>query len=177
MRNGANVRKKPGPAAGVRASEALHDEVRPLAEPVDPVEVVESIPEEVEAAADVLRQSAELTFEQARSSYDQMRVAAEEATSNIGSAVVAASSGMTELNLKALDALKNSTDAAFDFVHALAGARTLSDVVSIQSEHMRKQLEMANAQTREFAELAGKVSARAMAPLSETINKSFGSPT
>lgn len=152
----------------------MTQEVRPLDAPVDPVEVADSIPEEVEEVGEVIRQSAELTMEQARTSYDRMRLAAEEATANIEAAVAAASSGVAELNLKAIDAVKTSTDAAFELVRAMADAKTFADVLSLQTEHMRKQFETMNAQAKEFAELAGKVSVRAMAPLNDTLGKAFG---
>ncbi len=156
------------------ATEIAHEPARPLDEPVGPAEVVEAIPEQVEGVGEMFRQSAELTLEQARTSYERMRQAAEEATANLEAAVAAASSGVTELNLKAFEAVKTSSDVAFDFVRAMSGARTLSDVVSLQSEHMRKQFETMNAQAKEFADLANKVSARAMAPMSDTLGKSFG---
>lgn len=163
-------------AADDAAAKSVHDEVRPLDEPVDPIEVAESIPEEVEGAGEVIRQSAELALEQARTSYERMRQAAEEATANIEAAVAAASSGVTELNQKAFEALKTSSDATFEFVRAMSGARTFSDVVSLQTEHMRAQFETMNAQVRDFAELASKVSARTLAPLRDTVGKSFGVP-
>ena len=82
-----------------------------------------------------------------------------------------------EFNMKAIDAVKASTDAMFEFARALAGARTMSQLVELQTEHVRRQFETANAQAREFAELASKVSARTMAPLGETMGKAFGQPT
>ncbi|MFN3889272.1 MAG: phasin family protein [Beijerinckiaceae bacterium] len=166
------------PPAAAAAPESLEpvlsEQTRRLDEPVDLTEIAETIPEEIEGVAEVVRQSAELTIEQARASYDRMRDAAEETSKKIEAAVAAASSGVAELNLKAMDAVKTSTDAAFELVRAMADAKTFADVVSLQTEHMRKQIETMNAQSKEFAELAGKVSLRAMAPLNETFGKAFG---
>jgi phasin len=153
---------------------SVGDHSQPLAAPPDAVEVVEAIPGQIEEIGEVIQQSAELTLDQAKTSYERVRQAAEQTTSSIEAAVAATGSGVAELNMKAIDCFKTSTDAAFDFVRAMSGARTLSDIVSLHTEHLRKQVEMMNAHSREFAELANKVSTRAMAPLSETVAKTFG---
>ncbi len=144
---------------------------------MDAFEIAEALPEQMMDAGEVLAQSAELTADEARTSYDRMRKAAEEATSGMEGALVAAGSGLAEFNMKAIEAVKASTDAMFEFARALAGARTMSQLVEVQTEHVRRQFETANAQAREFAELASKVSARTMAPLGETIGKALGKPT
>lgn len=145
-----------------------------LSGPVDPVEIAEGATEQLQGVGEVIRQSAELTLEQSRASYDRMRNAAEEAASNMEAAVTAAGEGVLELNMKAIDAARSTTDASFEFARALAGARTMSDVVVLQSEHLRKQFEAANTMAREFAELATRISARATAPLTDSLGKTFG---
>lgn len=151
--------------------------VEPVAsfeEPIGPVEVAEAVSDEAESVGEAIRQSTELTMDQARASYERMREAAEGATANIEAAVAAASSGVAELNLKAFEAVRLSTDAAFEFFRAMTEAKTPADLIALQTEHIRKQVETMNAQSREFAELAGKVSVRALAPLNETFGKTFG---
>lgn len=143
-------------------------------EPIGPVEIAEAVSDEAESVGEAIRHSTELTMDQARASYERMRQAAEEATANIEAAVAAASSGVAELNLKAFEAVRSSTDAAFEFFQAMTEAKTPADLIALQTEHIRKQVEAINAQSREFAELAGKVSVRAFAPLNETLGKTFG---
>lgn len=164
----------PAEAAHADFAHGVSDNSHALAAPPDVVEVVEAIPEQMEDMGEVIHQSAELALAEARTSYDRVRQAADQTTSNIEAAVAATSSGVAELNMKAIDCFRTSADAAFDFVRAMSGARTMSDIVSIHAEHVRKQVEMVSAQTREFAELANKISTRAIAPLSETVAKTFG---
>jgi phasin len=169
----------PDHAEPVKAIETavFHDETRPLSQPADPLEIAEAFPEQIMEARDIIAQSVELTVGEARTASDRIRKAADEATSGVEGVLAAAGSGFAEFNLKAIEAVKASTDAMFDFARAMAGARTMSQVVELQTEHVRRQFEAANTQAKEFAELASRVSARAMAPLGDTIGKAFGQPS
>jgi phasin len=149
-------------------------ETTPMSAPIYAPEIVQSLPEQAVEIGEAVQHSAEAAVEQARTSFDTFRLAAEEARGNVEAAIAAASAGVNELNSKAFDAFKSSTDAAMDYVRALSGAKTYSDVVAVQTEHMRKQVEAMHIHSREFAELATKVSARAFAPFNETFAKTFG---
>ena len=149
-------------------------ETTPMNAPISAPEIVESIPEQAAEMGEAVRHSAQVGMEQARTSFDTMRGAAEEARTNVEAAVSAATAGVGELNKKALDAMMASTDATMDYIRSLSQAKTYSDVVAVQTEFMRKQVETMQTQTREFAELASKVSARSLAPFNETFAKTFG---
>jgi len=161
-------------APNAEAAPVSEETVPTFEEPIGPVEIAEAVSDEAESVGEAIRHSTDLTIEQSRASYDRMRQAAEEATANIEAAVTAASSGVAELNLKAFEAVRSSADAAFEFFRAMTEAKTPADLVALQTEHIRKQVESMSAQSREFAELAGKVSVRAFAPLNETFGKTFG---
>lgn len=158
----------------VQQDNPVQYETTPMNAPIYTPEIIQSLPEQAAEMGEAVRHSAETGLEQARSSFDGMRLAAEEARGNVEAAVTAATAGVSELNMKAFDAIKASTDAAMDYFRALSEAKTYSDVVAVQTEHMRKQVETMQTQTREYAELAGKVSARAFAPFNETFAKTFG---
>jgi phasin len=149
-------------------------ETTPMSAPVYAPEIVQSLPEQAVEISEAVQHSAEAAVAQARTSFDTLRVAAEEARGNVEAAIAAASAGVNELNSKAFDAFKASSDAAMEYFRALSGAKTYSDVVAVQTEHMRMQVEAMYTQSREFAELASKVSARALAPFNETFSKTFG---
>ncbi len=78
--------------------------------------------------------------------------------------------------MKAFDVMKASADAALDYFSALANAKSLPDVVAVQTAFMLKQFETMNAQTREFAKLAEELSARSFAPINQTFARTVGSP-
>lgn len=142
-----------------------------LAEPASPMEIVEALPEEIRDAGETIAHSAELTAREAQAGFDRLRAAGDEAATGVEAILTAASAGVTELNLKALEAVRSTTHAAFEFARALAGARTLSQVVELQTEHVRKQFEAGNEQAREFTELAARISANVVAPLGKALGQ------
>jgi len=56
---------------------------------------------------------------------------------------------------------------------ALAGVRSVSEAIALQSEHMRKQYETLTAQAKELTALAQQVAADAAGPLKDQLDKAF----
>jgi len=108
-----------------------------------------------------------------RANYTKAKSAADEATSAIEASYGAAKSGVVEFNLRAIDALKASADANFDFVKSLASAKSMSEYVALHTEFARKQFEAATAHSKEFATLARKVADEAVAPIKAHVSKTF----
>ena len=82
--------------------------------------------------------------------------------------------GVEALRLKALETIKTSTDASFDFARALAGCKTLADAFALQNEHARKQVEAFNVQAKDYSSLVQKVAHDTMSPLTASFGKGFG---
>ncbi len=137
-------------------------------------EIVHTMTAEAEKVGEAINESATQALDQSEASFGRAREAAGEVKSGFEAAVAAASSGVSDINMKAFNAMKASADAALDYFSALANAKTLPDVVAVQTEFMRKQLETLNAQSREFAKLTEEVSARSIAPISQTFGRTFG---
>src|SRR5947199_4457057 len=79
------------------------------------------------------RDLAEKSVTQARDTYAKLKTAAEDATDLVESTVEAAREGAFALSVKALDAAKTNSDASFALARELFGARTLSEVIELQS--------------------------------------------
>jgi phasin len=158
-------------ASHAAAAEPAH----PLAEPgVEPIEIVDTISEQIEGVSELVRLSGELGLEHARVSYDSVKEAAGEAAGNLEAALAAANTGAKELNLKAIDVVHASAEAAFELARSLAAAKTVSEMIELQTAHARKQFETMNEQMKQYAELARKVTSDALSPLSQTLEKTFG---
>ena len=157
------------------APHAAAEPAHPLAEPgVEPIEIVDTITEQIEGVSELVRRSGELGLEHARVSYDSVKEAAGEAAGNLEAALTAANTGAKELNLKAIDVVQASTEAAFELARSLAAAKTVSEMIELQTAHARKQFETMNEQMKQYAELARKVTSDALSPLSQTLEKTFG---
>lgn len=121
-----------------------------------------------------VRKVAERGLEQTRSAYDQFRTATEEATGSFETSYAAAAKGLHEFNAKAIDALKSNADATFELMKALMSVTTVSEAITLQTEHARKQFEALTLQTKELAEIAKKVATETAEPLKTSVVKTFG---
>ena len=119
------------------------------------------------------RELAEKSVTQAREGYAKMKTAAEDATDLIESTVEAAREGAFALGVKALDAAKTNSDASFALARELFGAKTLSEVIELQSTYARKLFETATAQFKEFQELTEKVVTDTTKPVAEKVEKNL----
>jgi phasin len=119
------------------------------------------------------REFAEKSVTQAREGYAKMKTAAEDATDLIESTVEAAREGAFALSVKALDAAKTNSDASFALARELFGAKTLSEVIELQSTYARRLFETVTAQFKEFQELTEKVVTDTTKPVAEKVEKNL----
>jgi phasin len=120
-----------------------------------------------------VRKVVEKTVSDAREAYAKAKSAAEEATGALETSFAAAKTGLVEINTKALEAIRANVEANFDFVHSLVGAKSVSDLVALQTEFTRKQIETVTGQAKEFGALAQKVANDSTAPIKDQVAKSF----
>ena len=64
---------------------------------------------------------------------------------------------LAEFNAKIVEATRANLDATFAFWTSLVGVKTLSEAVELNTQHMRKQIEMLTGQGRELSTLAQKL--------------------
>lgn len=109
-----------------------------------------------------------------RTAYDHVRAVAEATKGSFETSYSAAAKGLNEFNAKAIGALKSNADATFELLKALMNVKTMSEAITLQTEHARKQFEALTAQTKELAEIAKKVAAETTEPLKTSVAKTFG---
>jgi len=110
---------------------------------------------------------------ESRANYAKLKTSADETSSAIEASYGAAKSGVIEFNVKAIEALKASADANFDFFKSLASAKSMSEYVTLHTEFTRKQFEAASTQSKELASLARKVADETVAPFKAHVSKAF----
>ena len=108
-----------------------------------------------------------------RANYAKAKSAADEAASAIEASYTSAKSGVVEINVKALEALRASADANFDFVKSIFGAKTMSEYVTLHTEFARKQVELLTGQTKELSALAQKVASESAETIKAQVAKTF----
>jgi phasin len=121
----------------------------------------------------VFRDFAEKGIEQARETYSKMKSAAEQTTDAIEDSYETAREGAVSVSLKALEAAQTNAEAGFAFAKELVGAKTLSEVIELQSSFARKQFDAVSGQVKELQEIARKAAIETGKPMRESVEKAF----
>ncbi|WP_371345192.1 phasin [Ancylobacter sp. IITR112] len=130
------------------------------------------MPSAVEVPA-VMREMAEKSVQNARETYEKFKANAEETTDLLEDTYSTASRGLAEYNTAALESLRTNVNAAFDYMGALFGAKSVSEAVELSTGHLRKQFDVLSAQTKELSTLAQKVATDTAEPIKASVEKNI----
>ena len=119
------------------------------------------------------RSALEKSVAESRAAFAKAKTAADEAASAIEVSFAAAKDGALAINAKGFEALRANADANFDFLKAVFAAKSLSDVVALQTEFARRQVETFTSQSKDLGALTQKAMTDAVEPLKEQVAKSF----
>jgi|APCry1669190288_1035285.scaffolds.fasta_scaffold86822_1 phasin len=103
-----------------------------------------------------MRDFAERSVSQARKAFEGFMGAVHKATSNVTQATPAALSNATDVSTKAVSFAEANVNAAFDLAQKLVHAKDVTEVLAIQSDYVKAQLETIQAQTKELGESVQK---------------------
>ena len=93
------------------------------------------------------------TLQRGKTAAKQMERQVQEGTS-------AVTDNLRDLNVTLLEMAHANIDAAFEFAHQAATARTPSEIVELWSTHLPKQLRLLTEQSKELTELGQKLASR-----------------
>ncbi len=111
-----------------------------------------------------MRDFAETSVEQARKAFEDYLAAAQKAVGNFETTAASAQDSVRTLGADAIAFAEENMASNFDFAKRMVSARTIEDMVKIQSEFIEKQM---GAFTKQGEKLAKAVS--------ETASKATGS--
>ena len=111
-----------------------------------------------------LRTFAEKSVEQARQAFDGFISAAHQAMSAFEGQAETARKGARNVTEKAMTFAERNMASAFEFAHELVRARDLQEVVRLQGDYIRRQMEALTEQARELGESTSKAAKDAAAP-------------
>jgi phasin len=165
----ANAPKKGAVARAVSVAAPV-EAVAATVNAVLPTELVAAPTAEIQQS---FRGALEKGVIESRAAFAKAKTAADETASALEVSFAAAKDGALAIHAKAFEALRVNADANFDFLRAVFGAKTLSDVITLQTEFARKQVETMTSQTKDFGALTQKAMADAVEPIKEQVAKSF----
>ena len=134
-------------------------------------EAVQAVVEQLSGFQEQVRRGVDQGVEQSKAALGKLKSAAEEATATLETSYNVASKGVAEFNAKALAAVQANTAALMDLVHAMSSVTSVSEAVTLQTEHARKQYEAIVAQAKELSELAQKVATASVEPIKASLTK------
>ena len=120
-----------------------------------------------------LRAMAEKGGVQTKENCGKMRVATEDLADMVEATFSTVAKGATECGLKAIDATRANTTAAFGFFAKLISAKSPSEVVELATAHAHQQFDALTRQNKEFLALAQKITADATEPIKTGVSKAF----
>jgi phasin len=119
------------------------------------------------------REMAEKSVNQAKDTWEKMKVASEEASDLIEDSYATASKGAADYGLKLIETSRTNTNAMFDYATQLMTVKSLSEAVELSTSHMRKQFDAYSAQGKELTALAQKVTTETVEPIKESVTSAF----
>lgn len=131
------------------------------------------VPKVVVEAQDALRETATKSLAETRTTFEKAKTSATEINGAVESSVSVFAKGLVELNGKVLGALRSNSDAALDLFKASFAAKSPSELVTLQLEHARKQLEIFSVQAKDFSAAATKLATDATQPLKAKVEKAL----
>jgi hypothetical protein len=138
--------------------------------------VEEAVEAAVEPAAEIqetVRTTLEKGVVESRAVLARAKASADDAANAFEQSFAAAKDGVMAINAKALEALRANTEANLDFIKACFGVKTLSDLVALQTEFARKQVDTVAVQIKDLGALTRKAMVETTEPVKEQVAKSF----
>ena len=108
-----------------------------------------------------MREVAEQSVSQARRALEEYMSAAQRAMTAVEGTTQAAQAGMRDASRKAVEYAETNVGATFDFAERLVRAQDMREIVALQQEFLRTQMERFGAQMRELGDLAARTASDA----------------
>ena len=136
-------------------------------------ETVEFPTFDAEKATDQFRAFAEKGVEQSKEAYAKLRTGAESAQKAVESTFENAKSVAGEMSLKSIAAARANAEAGFAHLEALIGAKSLSELIELQTSFVRKTVETAVEQAKDFQSASSKAAEDVTQPIKDAFEKAI----
>lgn len=122
-------------------------------------------------ATDQFRAFAEKGVEQSKEAYAKLKTGAEETQKALETTFEAARSASSDLSLKTISTFRDNAEAGFAHLEALVGAKSLSEIVELQTAFLRKRVEAGVEQAKELQAATSKAAETVSAPIKTVFEK------
>lgn len=123
-------------------------------------------------ATDQFRAFAEKGVEQSKDAYEKLKTSAETAQKAVETTFESVKAVGSELSLKSIAAARSNAEAGFSHLEALVAAKSLSEVIELQTSFLRKSVETAMEQAKDFQAISSKAAQDVSKPFKDVFEKS-----
>lgn len=125
------------------------------------------------AAGDQIRAFAEKGVAQTRETYEKLKSGAEEMQKTIESTVESARGIGSDMSLKSIAMMRSNADAGFDHLEKLVSAKSVSEMIELQTAYVRACVEASVVQAREMQALTSKAAEELSRPVKGAFEKTM----
>jgi phasin len=143
------------------------------AKTAETIENVEFPSFDASKATDQIRAFAEKGVEQSKEAYSKLKTGAEETQKVLETTFETAKTVSSDLSLKTIAAFRANAEAGFSHLEALIGAKSLSEVVELQTAFLRKRVETTVEQAKDFQAVASKAAEDVSKPVKTAFEKAL----
>lgn len=134
-------------------------------------ETVEFPTFDADKTADQFRAFAEKGVEQSKEAYAKLKSGAETAQKALENSFESAKVAGSEFSLKSISAARTNAEAGFAHLEALVSAKSLSEVIELQTSFLRKSVESVVEQVKDLQATSTKAAEDVSKPLKEVFEK------
>jgi phasin len=124
-------------------------------------------------ATEQFRAFAEKGVEQSKEAYAKVKTGMEDAQKVFESTFETAKAAGSDLSLKSIASLRAGAEANFAHLEALVGAKSLSEILELQTGFMRKSYEMLVEQAKDFQAASTKAAEDVTKPTKTAFEKAM----
>lgn len=124
------------------------------------------IPENIQAIA-------EDGVAKTREAIDKLQSASKDGVKTMENVMLTAQAGARTLGEKVLRNVEVNTEAALDAAEAIAKAKTVPEVIKLQTSYFQQQMTASANQTKEFFELSSKIAQQTFETMNAAAAKTF----
>jgi len=110
---------------------------------------------------DQMRDFAEKSVDQARKAFDDFMNVTHKTIANAEESATAVHTGAADVQRKSLSFAEEHVDAAFKFAQSMVKAKDAEEMMKLQQDFLRKQMEALGEQARDISDTAAKTAQEA----------------
>lgn len=129
------------------------------------------VPADAAEMADQFRAYAENAIEQSKEAYSKVKVSVEDAQKAVEATISKVQSANADLGLKAIAAVRKSTEASLSHMEKLLGVKSFASLVELQTAFVRQQAELVVEQSKLLQDAAQKAATEVSAPAKAAYEK------